>query len=77
MGGNYQKGLYDQLMEVMAKVDSLESRSRKDHKEIKRLTGEVDRLDNKNTALMDKVSSLTEENAALEKMSCFVMTTSE
>ena len=66
MGGNYQKGLYDQLMEVMAKVDSLESRSRKDHKEIKRLTGEVDRLDNKNTALMDKVSSLTEENAALQ-----------
>lgn len=25
MGGNYQKDLYKQLMEVMAKVDSLEA----------------------------------------------------
>ena len=37
MGGNYQKDLYKQLMEVMAKVDSLESEQKRDKKEIKTL----------------------------------------
>lgn len=65
MGGNYQKGLYEQLMEVMAKVDSLESDSRKDHRELRRLSNEVTRLEKENTALRDNVSSLTESNTVL------------
>ena len=65
VGGNYQKGLYEQLMEVMAKVDSLESESRKDHREINRLSNEVKRLDRENTSLRDKVTSLTGANTAL------------
>ena len=41
MGGNYQKDLYKQLMEVMAKVDTLEAGQRQNRKEIKSLTGEA------------------------------------
>lgn len=65
MGGNYQKGLYDQLMEVMAKVDSLETQSRKDQKELNRLSNEVKSLEKENAALRNNVSSLTEANTAL------------
>ena len=65
MGGNYQKDLYKQLMEVMAKVDSLESEQKRDKKEIKTLTSEVTSLRKENAALREKVSSLEQENAAL------------
>lgn len=65
MGGNYQKDLYKQLMEVMAKVDSLESEQKQDKKEIKRLTGEVTSLRKENAALREEVSSLKQENAVL------------
>lgn len=51
MGDNYQKDLYKQLMEVMAKVDSLEPEQKQDKKEIKRLTGEVTNLRKENAAL--------------------------
>lgn len=33
MGGNYQKDLFKQLMEVMARVDDLESEQKQDKKE--------------------------------------------
>lgn len=65
MGGNYQKDLYRQLMEVMAKVDSLEAGQRQNHKEIKSLTGEAVSLRRENAALREEVSSLKKENAAL------------
>ncbi len=65
MGGNYQKDLYKQLMEVMAKVDSLEAGQRQNHKEIKSLTGEAVSLRRENAALREEVSSLKKENAAL------------
>lgn len=65
MGGNYQKDLYKQLMEVMAKVDSLEAGQRQNHKEIKDLTGEAVSLCRENAALREEVSSLKKENAAL------------
>lgn len=32
MGGNYQKDLYRQLMEVMARVDSLKAEQKQDKK---------------------------------------------
>ena len=65
MGGNYQKDLYKHLMEVMAKVDSLESEQKQNRREIKSLTGEVIGLRRENAALRDEVSSLKQENAAL------------
>ena len=65
MGGNYQKDLYRQLMEVMARVDSLESEQKQDKKEIKSLTSEVTSLRKENTALREEVSSLKQKNAVL------------
>lgn len=65
MGGNYQKDLYKQLTEVMARVNSLESEQKQDKKEIKSLTREVTSLRKENTALREEVSSLKQENAFL------------
>lgn len=58
MGGNYQKDLYKQLMEVMSIVDSLKSEQKQNKKEIKSLTSEV-------ISLRKEVSFLKQENAAL------------
>lgn len=65
MGSNYQKDLFKQLMEVMAKVDSLESKQKQNHQEIKSLTGEVKSLRKENASLHEEVSSLKKENAVL------------
>ena len=65
MGGNYQKDLYKQLMEVMAKVDRLESEQKQGKKEIKRLTNEVKSLRKENTTLREEISSLKQENTVL------------
>ena len=65
MGSNYQKDLYKQLMEVMAKVDSLESEQKQDRREIKSLTSEVASLRRENASLREKVSSLKLENTSL------------
>ena len=65
MGGNYQKDLYKQLMEVMAKVDSLEFKQKQSNKEIRSLTSEVTSLRRENASLREEVSSLKQENAIL------------
>ncbi len=65
MGGDYQKGLYRQLMEVMSRVDSLESEQKQNHKEIKCLTSEVKSLRKENASLHEEVSFLKQENIAL------------
>lgn len=69
MGGNYQKDLYKQLMEVMSKVDNLESEQKQNHKEIKSLSGEVKSLRKENESLHEEVSSLKQKNAALTEES--------
>ena len=56
MGGHYEKGMYDQLMEVMARLDAMEDslhNEKREHKE------DVDRLNK-------KIDSLTEENQLLK-----------
>lgn len=58
MGGNYQKDLYKRLMEVISKVDSLESGQKQNHQEIKDLTSEVNSLRKENASLHEEVSSL-------------------
>ncbi len=79
MGGNYQKDLYKQLMEVMSRVDSLESEQHQNHKEIKSLTSEVKSLRKENASLREEVSSLKQEKAiltenlsSLEKENCLL-----
>ena len=61
------KDLYKQLMEVMARVDGLESEQKQDKKEIRCLTGEVKSLRKENAALREEVFSLKQENAVLTK----------
>lgn len=65
MGGNYQKDMYRQLMELWEKVESLESGQKKDKQEIQGLRSEVKYLRKENAALREKVEVLTKENTAL------------
>ena len=74
MGGNYGKSVYNQLMDVMERLDAMESECKKCHKEIKSLNSEVKSLKNENTRLKEELAAvkaqniiLTAENAALRK----------
>ena len=51
MGGNYEKNMYNQLCELMAKVDSLEADHKENRKEIRRLNNEISSLNNENRKL--------------------------
>lgn len=61
--GNYQKSTYNQLMEVMAKLDAMNAEYKKDRKEIKSLTAEVTSLRKENDRLRGEVSALKQENS--------------
>ena len=67
MGGNYAKGVYDQLMDVMARLDAMEAAHVQDQREIKMLTSEVESLRKENACLREEVSGLRQENAALRE----------
>lgn len=67
MGGNYEKGMYQQLMEVMDRLNSMEAEQKQDRKEIKNLTSEVKSLRKENTRLKEEVSELKYENSVLEE----------
>lgn len=67
MGGNYEKGMYNQLMEVMAKIDTMESELKHNHKEITSLTSEVTSLRKDNAHLIEEVSDLKQKNKVLEE----------
>lgn len=74
MGGNYGKSVYNQLMDVMKRLDNMEFECKKSHREIKRLNAEVKSLKKENTQLKEELADvkaqnviLTEENAALRK----------
>lgn len=41
MGGHYEKGLFNQLMEVQARLEAVEEAHKKDRKEVQSLTKEV------------------------------------
>lgn len=57
MAGNYQKGMYNQLMEVMAHLDAVESdlkAEKREHREdVKRLNAKIDGLEKENKLLRD------------------------
>lgn len=74
MGGNYEKSIYNQLMDVMGRLDAMESECRKSHMEIKSLNAEVKSLRKENTRLKEELAGvktrcamLEGENAALRK----------
>lgn len=65
MAGNYEKGMYNQLMDVMAKLDAMEVEHKKNRQEIKTLTAEVTSLRTENAKMQDTVRKLREENSGL------------
>lgn len=74
MGSNYGKSVYNQLMDVMERLNAMESECKKAHKEIKNLNAEVKSLRKENTRLKAELADmkaqnviLIEENAALRK----------
>ena len=68
MGGNYSRSVYNQLMEVMERLDSVEAEHKKDRKEITSLTREVNGLRRENTCLREEVSELREKTAAWKRI---------
>lgn len=67
MGGNYEKGMYSQLMDVMARLDAMETEHKKDRKEISILTSEVKSLRKENSRLRTELAQVKEENSVLQK----------
>ena len=67
MGGNYEKSVYNQLMEVMDKLNTMEADQKRSRREIRSLTSEVDSLRQENTVLREEVSALKEKNRVLEE----------
>ena len=67
MGGNYGKNVFNQLMEVMAKLDTMEQEHKQNRGEIKSLTNEVSSLRNENASLREEVSGLKEECVTLKE----------
>lgn len=67
MGGNYEKGVYKQLMEVMEKLNAMESEHCRDRKEVKELTSEVTGLRKENAHLREEVSHLKQKTTSLEE----------
>ena len=65
MGGHYEKGLFNQLMEVQARLEAMEAGHREDHQKIKRLTAEVTSLHRENEKLRGELTKVKEENKVL------------
>lgn len=65
MGGNYEKSMYNQLMEVMARLDRVEDSLRNEKKEHKE---DVGRLNKKIDSLTQENQILKEENARLRSI---------
>ncbi len=65
MGGNYEKGLYNQLMDVMARLDAIENElhtEKREHKE------DVDRLNANIEGLTQENQLLRDDNARLKSI---------
>ena len=65
MGGNYEKSIYNQLMEVMARLDSVEKDLRTEKTEHKE---DVDCLNKKIDSLTRENQLLKDDNARLKSM---------
>lgn len=65
MGGNYEKSIYNQLMEVMTRLDVMEDSLRNEKREHKE---DVDRLNKKIDCLTQENHLLKEDNARLKSI---------
>ena len=66
MGANYEFGLYNQLMEVMECLDSVEKESKK---EIRKLNDEISPLKEEKQQLKEENRLLYDDNVKLKKYS--------
>ena len=65
MVGNYEKSIYNQLMDVMARLDSVEEKNKQ---EMFRLKGEISDLKKENRELRDENQRLRDDNARLKSI---------
>lgn len=65
MGGNYEKSMYNQLMDVMARLDTVERESKK---EISHLNDELSNLKKENRHLREENQLLKDDNARLKSI---------
>ena len=65
MAGNYEKSIYNQLMDVMARLDSVEAKSKQ---EIFRLNEEISDLKKENRELREENQRLRNDNARLKSI---------
>ena len=65
MAGNYEKSMYNQLMEVMARLDHVERESRH---EISKLNIEISDLKKENHELRKENQLLKDDNARLKSI---------
>lgn len=65
MGDNYERGLYNQLMEVMERLDTVEKESKK---EIKKLNDEISSLKKENWHLKEENRLLRDDNARMKSL---------
>lgn len=65
MGGNYERGLYNQLMEVMERLDTVEKESQK---EIQKLNDEISTLKKENQQLKEENRLLRDDNARMKSI---------
>ena len=65
MGGNYERGLYNQLMEVMERLDTVEKESKK---EIRKLNDEIFSLKEENQHLKEENRLLRDDNARMKSI---------
>ncbi len=65
LGGNYERGLYHQLMEVMERLDAVEKESKT---EIKHLNDEISHLKKENQYLREENQLLRDDNARMKSI---------
>ena len=65
MGGNYEKGMYNQLIEVMARLDAAE---RDLHTEKDEYKEDVEHLNQKNDGLTPENQLLRDDNSRLKSI---------
>ena len=65
MGGNYEKGMYNQLIEVMARLDAMEGELKNEKREHKE---DVDRLNARIDGLTQENQLLRDDNARLKSI---------
>ena len=65
MGGNYEKSIYNQLMDVMARLDFVEKENKR---EVTRLNGEIAGLKKENQELKEENQRLLDDNARLKSI---------